>query len=105
MHTLCALYVGLPVFACVIFVCVAHFYLGCLLMLSIRWMCETKPSESVCGLCADCFFLVRIFKLNLGSRGTFADLSYLTMILTNINVIMLSVRRMLESNTSASETK
>ena len=51
------------------------------------------------------FFLVRIFKLNLESRGTFADLSYLTIILTNINVIMLSVKRMLDINTSASETK
>ena len=60
--------------------------------------------ESVCGLCAECFFLVRIFKLNLESRGMFAELSYLTIILTNINIIMLSVRRMLESKKSASET-
>ena len=65
----------------------------------------SKSSESVCRLCAEYCFLMRIFKLNLERRGTFADLSYISIILTNINVIMLSVRRMLESNTSASETK
>ena len=43
------------------------------------------------------FFLVRIFKLNLESRGMFAELSYFNRILTNINIIMLSVRHMLES--------
>ena len=46
-----------------------------------------------------------MFKLNLESRGTFAELSYLTIILTHININMLSVRRMLESNKLASETK
>ena len=50
------------------------------------------------------FFLVRIFKLNLESRGMFAELSYLTIILTNINTIMLRVTRMLESKTSVSDT-
>ena len=50
------------------------------------------------------FFLVRIFKLNLESRGMFTELSYLNIILTIINIIMFSVRRMLYSNTSASET-
>ena len=48
---------------------------------------------------------MRISKLNLESRGTFADLSYPTIILTNTNIIMLSLRRILESNKSASETK
>ena len=48
---------------------------------------------------------MRISKLNLESRGTFADLSYPTIIVTNTNIIMLSVRRILESNKSASETK
>ena len=43
------------------------------------------------------FFLARIFKLILESRGMFTELSYLNIILTIINSIMLSVRRMLES--------
>ena len=37
-------------------------------------ICEIKPSESLCGLCAEFFFLVHILKLNLESHGTFADL-------------------------------
>ena len=54
--------------------------------------------------CARVFFLGRIFKLNLESRGKFTELSYLNIILTIINIIMLSVRRMLESKKPASET-
>ena len=50
------------------------------------------------------FFLGRIFKLNLESRGILTELSYLNIILTIINIIMLSVRRMLESKKTASET-
>ena len=37
--------------------------------------------------------LVSIFKLNLESRGMFAELSCLTIILAHINIIMLNARR------------
>ena len=50
-------------------------------------------------------FFPRAYKLNGDSRGKFADLSYLTTLLSNNNMIMFSVRRMLESNKAASETK
>ena len=65
-------------------------------MVSVRYISEIKLSESVCGLCA-VFFLGRICKLNLESRGMFTELSYLNIILTIINIIMLIVRHMLES--------
>ena len=54
--------------------------------------------------CALSVFLGRIFKLSLESRGMFAELSYFNIILTIINIIMLSVRRMLVSKKPASET-
>ena len=63
-------------------------------------MCYQSPKFALFLICFilnfTLFFLGCIFKLNLESRGMFTELSYLNIILTIINIIMLSVRRMLD---------